>query len=180
MDPREVLEISAKATPGPWIIKREDLGDESTCVAPIEIIGANNFYVVSNEGGLASMVHEWSVEELEANANLITLARTALPELAQEVIRLREKYESPGVKCNKGHVNNLPLALWDCPMCTEELRVKNTQLRAERDAAVERLQQTDKALELACDFIWQYAPNLACEPVRDVAYWLHKAKEAGK
>ena len=33
-----------------------------------------------------------------------------------------ERYEQPNLKCGKGHENNLPLSLWDCPMCTEELR----------------------------------------------------------
>lgn len=39
----------------------------------------------------------------------------------EEVRRLREKYEEPGQKCNQGHVNNLPLRLWTCPVCAEEL-----------------------------------------------------------
>ncbi len=45
-------------------------------------------------------------------------------ELYKRVTELEEKYESTGTKCHGGHVNNLPLALWDCPMCTEELKAK--------------------------------------------------------
>lgn len=39
-----------------------------------------------------------------------------------EVKRLQDKYEKPGQKCGNGHVNNLPIKLWDCPACTEKLR----------------------------------------------------------
>lgn len=48
-------------------------------------------------------------------------------ELAQIAIQtqrygeLREKYEESGQKCNRGHVNSLPLRLWTCPVCAEEL-----------------------------------------------------------
>ena len=37
---------------------------------------------------------------------------------------------------------------------------------------------TEKALKLACNYIREYSPGLACEPVRDVAYWMYKAKKA--
>src|SRR3990172_10898480 len=50
---------------------------------------------------------------------------TTYPEvdwLIAEVDRLRTKYESSNPRCNKGHINNLPLALWDCPTCVTELR----------------------------------------------------------
>ena len=36
--------------------------------------------------------------------------------------RLQDKYEKPGQKCGNGHINNLPIKLWDCPVCTEKLR----------------------------------------------------------
>jgi hypothetical protein len=42
--------------------------------------------------------------------------------LAQQVAAMKYKYERPGIKCHSGHENNLPLALWDCPMCTEAFR----------------------------------------------------------
>ena len=42
-----------------------------------------------------------------------------------------------------------------------------------------QLKVMKKALELACGYICDYSPGLACEPVRDGAYWLHKASKAG-
>ena len=45
-----------------------------------------------------------------------------LDEKDKEIKRLQDKYEKPGQKCNAGHVNNLPIKLWDCPVCTEKLR----------------------------------------------------------
>lgn len=50
------------------------------------------------------------------------LRKTEIIELQNRIAELKEKYESTGTKCHGGHVNNLPLALWDCPMCTTELR----------------------------------------------------------
>ena len=44
------------------------------------------------------------------------------------------------------------------------------------EMVVEELAVTQKALELACKFIGEYNPGLSCEPVRDMAYWLHKAQ----
>jgi len=42
-----------------------------------------------------------------------------------------EKYETPGLKCNGGHTNHLPLKLWTCPMCDDE-RLKTIEaLKAE-------------------------------------------------
>lgn len=50
-----------------------------------------------------------------------------------------------------------------------ELIMKNTALSAE-------LEQHKKALKLACRYILKYSPGLICEPVRDMAYFLLKAK----
>lgn len=50
-------------------------------------------------------------------------------DLVKEIHRLREKYERGGQKCNRGHVNKLPVSLWDCPMCTEELRSELEQAK---------------------------------------------------
>jgi hypothetical protein len=55
-----------------------------------------------------------------------------LGELRQRV----ERYEQPNLKCGRGHENNLPLSIWDCPMCTEEGR--------------QELEQYKRALNLAC------------------------------
>lgn len=43
-------------------------------------------------------------------------------ELAQIAIQT-QRYEESGQKCNRGHVNSLPLRLWTCPVCAEELAV---------------------------------------------------------
>ena len=43
-----------------------------------------------------------------------------------------EEYESSGIKCNTGHVNNLPLKLWDCPVCTD---IKRKKIKDLGDAA---------------------------------------------
>lgn len=40
-----------------------------------------------------------------------------------ELERLR-RYDAPNPRCNSGHVNSLKIALWDCPTCVEEERVK--------------------------------------------------------
>lgn len=40
------------------------------------------------------------------------------------------RYETPGVSCGKGHINHLPVSLWDCPICTEE---KNAEINRLRD-----------------------------------------------
>jgi hypothetical protein len=71
--PLYTIPTGLKNTPAPWIIKKEDVGDEFCCVVPLEIIGADGFKVVSNEGGLAPN-SEWKSETIEANANLIVAA----------------------------------------------------------------------------------------------------------
>lgn len=43
-------------------------------------------------------------------------------EAAEErVTELKEKYETPGVRCGRGHENILPVSLWTCPMCHQDL-----------------------------------------------------------
>ena len=54
-----------------------------------------------------------------------------LNDKSNEVKRLQDKYEKPGQKCGNGHINNLPLGLWDCPVCTEKLRSEIRQLKLE-------------------------------------------------
>lgn len=80
----EILAVRKKATPGPWTIKREDIGDEFFCYVPIEIIGSDGFPVVSTEGGLAPCNCSFTDELLEANAELIIATRTLLPALAAD------------------------------------------------------------------------------------------------
>ena len=52
-----------------------------------------------------------------------------LDEKDKEIKRFQDKYEKPGQKCGNGHVNNLPMKLWDCPVCTEYLRNKIKDLK---------------------------------------------------
>ena len=39
------------------------------------------------------------------------------------------RYTDPNPKCNKGHVNNLPLALWDCPICVGEIKAEKERYK---------------------------------------------------
>jgi hypothetical protein len=64
---------------------------------------------------------------------------TALLAELEQLRQRVERYEGPNPKCNNGHENSLPIALWDCPMCTEELR--------------QELEQHKRALALAATFI---------------------------
>ncbi len=125
----EILAVCEKATPGPWDFD-EDIWWENT-PGEQEKHGGLIVYPLANEDlTVAGVNHYFDRKQGKANAQLIALARTALPQLAEEIIKLREKYEQPNPKCGKGHENTLPLALWDCPMCTEELTEENTKLRA--------------------------------------------------
>ena len=54
-----------------------------------------------------------------------------ITELNREVERLKEKYEGKAPKCNRGHENNLPLALWNCPMCTDHHSKDNVVMLAQ-------------------------------------------------
>jgi hypothetical protein len=119
----EILELCEKSPLGPWKYEREEQSANAFGLNLVfeTVVDANGVKILrSNDKWLAQF---------------IALARTTFPQLAKEVIRLREKYEQPNPKCNKGHVNNLPLALWDCPICTEELKAENAKLRAVAEAA---------------------------------------------
>ncbi len=81
-DPKEILEMCEKATPGPWY--REKIGAFYKGFTLEHIIATtslcatgNNVYAQSQEGIFPS-----------ADADFIALARTALPGLAQRVIEL--------------------------------------------------------------------------------------------
>ncbi len=60
----------------------------------------------------------------------------------EEIKQLKNKYETPGQKCNRGHTNGLPLSLWDCPICTSQLREKILNLESiveDRDSMIIQL-----------------------------------------
>lgn len=50
-----------KSTPGPWILRKQDIGDKVSCVVLVEIIGADGSTIVPNEGGL-SPNEPWKVK----------------------------------------------------------------------------------------------------------------------
>lgn len=87
MSDKKLESEQQKWTPGPWLIKFCDVGDEEVFIAPIEIrSGQNNFPIVDTEGGLASAGNSWRIEEIEANAHLISAA----PELYQALQKMLE------------------------------------------------------------------------------------------
>ena len=49
-------------------------------------------------------------------------------ECQQEAATDSKKLREPAT-CNAGHKSNLPLALWDCPVCTQFLRDNLQQVR---------------------------------------------------
>lgn len=53
-----------------------------------------------------------------------------LSDKEKEIEQLKNKYEKSGQKCGNGHVNNLPIKLWDCPVCTEKLRNEIKNMKA--------------------------------------------------
>jgi ribosomal protein L37AE/L43A len=88
-------------------------------------------------------VNPQRVGSFENYKELVEHAPQDLRDILAEVRRLREKYEAPGLRCNAGHVNRLPLALWDCPTCGEELQKK---LKAAQDLLLERARQAEELL----------------------------------
>lgn len=68
----------------------------------------------------------------------IPIAEEAMIVLDDRIAELEAKYETRGQKCHSGHVNTLPLSLWDCPMCTDILRVQRDDLLAACRMALKR------------------------------------------
>lgn len=89
-DLQKDMETCQRATPEPWEIHRNDVGDEYACVVPTEIYDSDGFPVVSYEGGLAPDCN-WKAETLEANANFITEAREGWPEAIIRAMEAEEK-----------------------------------------------------------------------------------------
>ena len=102
-------------TPEPWEILRHDLGDEEIFFVPVEILAGNGKLVVAYEGGLAPAAHEWTAEEIEANASLIAAAPDMLRAL-ESVLSLID--ESSGVA---GYHFNGDVATWGELALREEL-----------------------------------------------------------
>ncbi|ACL06208.1 conserved hypothetical protein [Desulfatibacillum aliphaticivorans] len=72
--------MKPKHTPGPWVVERGDVGDETYIWTATDIVGADGFPVVSDTGlipeGLA-----FKYETTEANARLIAAAPDLLEAL---------------------------------------------------------------------------------------------------
>ncbi|TET41461.1 MAG: hypothetical protein E3J60_04720 [Dehalococcoidia bacterium] len=69
-----------------------------------------------------------NVAEANANARRIVSCVNACKDMSDpeaEIKRLKRYDETP--KCHHGHVS-LPLHLWDCPTCTEQLRRDKAEL----------------------------------------------------
>lgn len=64
-----------------------------------------------------------------------------LEQLEADSKKLREP-----ATCNAGHKSNLPIALWDCPVCTQLLR---DQLQQVKDKAMEFAAAVKKTAETA-------------------------------
>jgi hypothetical protein len=125
----EILAVCEKATPGPWEVK--DM-DDCFIEPRICMIPGNGCYDYEKRGG---------------NADFITLARTALPQLAQRVIELETE-----VSALREALGGEKVADWayEAVKCRKEtiaantekykLREENAKLRAVAEAAEKLLQ----------------------------------------
>ncbi len=133
-------ELADKAAEGPWSVGN-DLDIEAGICPIANVRTSSDFPCIEPDE-----CEEFDREQ-EANAAFIAASREAVPDLLDEIERLEAKYETPGVKCGRGHDNHLPVALWDCPICTEQL-----QVRAERaEAALRNLLSEYAALHARFD-----------------------------
>ena len=90
------------------------------------------------------------LREQENEDDDISIAAVVLDD---RVAELEAKYETTGQKCNSGHVNNLPIKLWDCPMCTDKLR-------KQRDALLEACKIVSKYFDDRCNDNIKTTPNI--------------------
>lgn len=74
------MEMCQKATPGPWEVVNDDLGDEYCVIVPVGI-EAGDYAIVDSDGGLASNNQAWDSAVIEADAALIAASRTEMPRL---------------------------------------------------------------------------------------------------
>ena len=61
---------------------------------------------------------------------------------------MKIKYEIPGQRCNAGHLNGLPIKLWDCPICTELL-----------NECIQELQRENKMYRNQINIYYEYFPR---------------------
>ncbi|GIM45942.1 hypothetical protein DNHGIG_14910 [Collibacillus ludicampi] len=79
-----------RATPGPWSIHREDVGDDVVFYVPT-MIKSEKRTIVDSDGGLISWSEPCTSEQVEADAEFIAHAREDVPALLNEVERLEEE-----------------------------------------------------------------------------------------
>lgn len=112
----EILAVCEKATPGPWDFD-EDIWWENT-PGEQEKHGGLIVYPLANEDlTVAGVNHYFDRKQGKANAQLIALARTVLPQLAQRVLELEGEVDPYWM--NKA----------------QELDTENAKLRAVAEAA---------------------------------------------
>lgn len=83
----ELEELCGMATPGPWLI-------DGPCVYALNEHGSNRFSAGIGTGFVQQSrlkSERTSADEIEADAQLIAAARTAIPELIAEIRRLRDR-----------------------------------------------------------------------------------------
>ena len=66
-----------------------------------------------------------------SDAQLIVTSVNAHAQLEADSKKLREP-----ATCNAGHKSNLPIALWDCPVCTQLLRDQLQQVKDKANAVI--------------------------------------------
>jgi len=107
-DPKAVLEVCGKATEGPWIRSRF------------------GFNILTHDSELSTCTQRYTgkkrptegeIAVMEANADFIILARTALPYWVEEAERLRKLYSELVEKTLK--INGIipAIHLWTCIFC---------------------------------------------------------------
>jgi hypothetical protein len=83
------------------------------------------------------LLHSRDCEPTCAACRLVALIDAALA-----------RYEEPGQVCNSGHINILPVKLWDCPLCVEVLKSERDALRSQFGQGMNRVDVLRRATEV--------------------------------
>ena len=119
-------------TPEPWEILRHDLGDDEIFFVPVEILAGNGKLVVAYEGGLAPAAHEWTAEEIEANASLMVAAPDMLRTLESVLALINESFGVVGYHLLCGSfLHNGEVAKWEELGIREEVEAAIKKARGE-------------------------------------------------
>lgn len=101
--------MTAKHTPGPWVIEMADVGDEEFILLPHEIVGGDGFKVITADGGLSGGFQEFTFETINANATLIAAAPDMLAALKSLDKHLRPWVEGLSLIPSKGSPPDLAI-----------------------------------------------------------------------